>query len=188
MEENAEWMLVIIGATPEGKKELIGFQVGLRESAQIWHELLTDIKGRGLSAAPEIAVGDGAMGFWNALDKAFPSTKHQRCWVHKIKNVLNCFPKQMAAAVKSDLDDIQHAETRSAAKAALEIFTEKYKLKYEKGVTCLAKDREAMLAFLTFQPTIGVICAHQIQLRASSPRFGTERSAPKERCHKRPQS
>jgi putative transposase len=92
MEENADCMLVIIhcpagdaciaerGATPEGKKELIGFQVGLRESAQSWHELLADIKGRGLSVAPEIAVGDGTMGFWNALDRAFPSTKHQRCW------------------------------------------------------------------------------------------------------------
>jgi putative transposase len=109
MEENAECILVIIGATPEGKKELIGFQVGLRESAQSWHELLADIKGRGLSVAPEIAVGDGAMGFWNALDRAFPSTKHQRCWVHKLKNVLNCFPKQMAPAVKSDLDDIQQS-------------------------------------------------------------------------------
>ena len=80
MEENAECMLVIIGATPEGKKELIGFQVGLRESAQSWHELLTDIKGRGLSVPPQIAVGDGAMGFWNALDRAFPGAKHQRCW------------------------------------------------------------------------------------------------------------
>ena len=96
MAEHAECMLVIIGATPEGKKELIGFQVSLRESAQSWHELLPDIKGRGLSVSPEIAVGDGAMGFWNALDKVFPSTKHQRCWVHKVKNVLNCFPKQMA--------------------------------------------------------------------------------------------
>ena len=117
MEENAECMLVILGATPEGRKELIGFQVGLRESEQSWHELLTDIKGRGLSIAPKIAVGDGAMGFWNALDRTFPGTKHQRCWVHKVKNVLNCFPKQMATAVKSDLDDIQHAETRAEAEA-----------------------------------------------------------------------
>ena len=126
MEENAECMLVIIGATPEGKKELLGFQVGLRESAQSWHELLSDIKGRGLSIPPEIAVGDGAMGFWNALDRAFPSTKHQRCWVHKVKNVLNYFPKKMAPAVKSDLDDIQHAETRREAEAALTVFSEKY--------------------------------------------------------------
>ena len=81
-----------------------------------------------------IAVGDGALGFWNALDKAFGSTKHQRCWVHKVKNVLNCFPKQMAATVKSDLDDIQHAALRAEAKAAMDLFSEKYKLKYEKGV------------------------------------------------------
>jgi len=79
MEENAECMLVIIGVTPEGRKQLIGFQVVLQESVQSWHELLTDLKGRGLAIAPEIAVGDGTMGFWTALDKAFPSIKHQRC-------------------------------------------------------------------------------------------------------------
>ena len=163
MEENAECILVIIGATPEGKKELIGFQVGLRESAQSWHELLTDIKGRGLAIAPKIAVGDGAMGFWTALDKAFPGTKHQRCWVHKVKNVLNCFPKQMATAVKSDLDDIQHAETRAEAKTALTVFSEKYGAKYEKGVACLTKDREAMLAFFEFP------AEHWGHLRTSNP-------------------
>jgi len=163
MEENAECMLVIIGATPEGKKELIGFQVGLRESSQSWHELLADIKARGLSVAPKVAVGDGAMGFWNALDKAFPSTKHQRCWVHKVKNVLNCFPKKMAAAVKSDLNDIQHAETRSEAETALALFTEKYNLKYEKGVNCLTKDSEAMLAFFDFPAD------HWGHLRTSNP-------------------
>jgi transposase-like protein len=163
MEENAECMLVIIGATPEGKKELLGFQVGLRESAQSWHELLTDLKGRGLAIAPEIAVGDGAMGFWTALDKAFPSTKHQRCWVHKVKNVLNCFPKQMAAAVKSDLDDIQHAGTRAAALSALDIFKEKYGVKYEKGVECLTKDKDAMLVFFDFP------AEHWGHLRTSNP-------------------
>jgi len=163
MEENAECMLVIIGATPEGKKELIGFQVGLRESSQSWHELLADIKARGLSVAPKVAVGDAAMGFWNALDKAFPSTKHQRCWVHKVKNVLNCFPKQMAAAVKSDLNDIQHAETRSEAETALELFAGKYKLKYEKGAKCLTKDSDAMLAFFDFP------AAHWGHLRTSNP-------------------
>lgn len=163
MEENAECMLVIIGATPEGKKELLGFQVGLRESTQSWHELLTDIKRRGLSVAPEIAVGDGAMGFWNALDKAFPSTKHQRCWVHKVKNVLNYFPKQMAPSVKSDLDDIQHAETRAEAETALIVFSEKYGVKYEKGVACLIKDKEAMLAFFDYP------AEHWGHLRTSNP-------------------
>ena len=163
MEENAECMLVIIGATPEGKKELIGFQVGLRESAQSWHELLSDIKSRGLSVPPEIAVGDGAMGFWNALDRAFPGTKHQRCWVHKVKNVLNCFPKQMAPAVKSDLDNIQHAGTRKAAEAALAVFSEKYEVKYPKGVACLIKDQDAMLAFFDFP------AEHWGHLRTSNP-------------------
>lgn len=95
MEAQAECMLVVLGATPEGKKELVGFQVGIRESAQSWRELLVDIKARGLSVPPEIAVGDGAMGFWKALDKVFPGTHHQRCWVHKTANVLNKFPKSM---------------------------------------------------------------------------------------------
>ncbi len=93
MEDQAECMLVLIGATPEGKKELVGFQVGVRESAQSWRELLVDVKRRGLAIAPEIAVGDGALGFWKALDEVFPGTRHQRCWVHKTANVLNKVPK-----------------------------------------------------------------------------------------------
>jgi hypothetical protein len=90
------------------------------------------------------------MGFWAALDKAFPSTRHQRYRVHKVKNVLNCFPKKMTTAVKSDLDDIQHPETRAAANFALDIFKEKYGVKYEKEVACLTKGKDAMLAFLDF--------------------------------------
>ena len=89
MEEHAECMLVIIGATPEGAKELVGFQVGVRESAQSWRELLIEVKRRGLTIAPEIAVGDGALGFWQALEEIYPGTRHQRCWVHKTANVLN---------------------------------------------------------------------------------------------------
>ena len=97
MEPAAECMLVVIGATPEGKKELVGFQVGVRESAQSWRELLVDLKARGLAVAPEIAVGDGAMGFWKALDEVFPGTRHQRCWQHKAANVLNKVPPIGAA-------------------------------------------------------------------------------------------
>ena len=89
MEEAAECMLVLIGATPEGKKELVGFQTGVRESAQSWRELLVDIKQRGLEIAPDLAVGDGALGFWKAIEEVFPGTRHQRCWVHKTANVLN---------------------------------------------------------------------------------------------------
>jgi putative transposase len=150
MEPQAECMLVILGATPEGKKELVGFQVGLRESAQSWRELLVDIKARGLAVPPEIAVGDGAMGFWKALDEVFPGTRHQRCWVHKIANVLNKFPKSMQPAVKADLREIWQAETRAEAETATDTFAEKYGAKYEKAVTCLIKDHEALLAFYDF--------------------------------------
>jgi transposase-like protein len=150
MEPQAECMLVILGATPEGKKELVGFQVGLRESAQSWRELLVDIKARGLAVPPEIAVGDGAMGFWKALDEVFPGTRHQRCWVHKIANVLNKFPKSMQPAVKVDLREIWQAETRAVADTAMDTFAEKYGAKYEKAVICLTKDKEALLTFYDF--------------------------------------
>jgi len=150
MEPQAECILVILGATPEGKKELVGFQVGVRESAQSWRELLIDIKARGLSVPPEVAVGDGAMGFWKALDEVFPGTRHQRCWVHKTANVLNKFPKSMQPAVKTDLREIWQAETRAAAEAAMDTFSEKYGAKYEKAVTCLTKDRGTLLAFYDF--------------------------------------
>ncbi len=163
MEPEAECILVIIGATPEGKKELLGFQVGIRESAQSWRELLVDIKARGLAMAPEIAVGDGAMGFWKALDEVFPGTRHQRCWFHKISNVLNKFPRSMAPAVKSDLQNIHHAETRADAVAAVETFREKYGVKYAPAVTCLTKDVDALLAFYDFP------AEHWDHLRTSNP-------------------
>lgn len=150
MEPQAECILVILGATPEGKKELVGFHVGVRESSQSWRELLVDIKVRGLTVPPEIAVGDGAMGFWKALEEVFPGARHQRCWVHKTANVLNKFPKSMQPAVKADLREIWQAETRAAAEAAMDTFAEKYRAKYEKAVTCLTKDRDAMLAFYDF--------------------------------------
>ncbi len=106
MEDHAECMLVLIGATPEGKKELVGFQTGIRESAQSWRELLVDVKRRGLQIAPDLAVGDGALGFWKALDEVFPGTKHQRCWVHKTANVLNKVPLAVQAGMKTDLREI----------------------------------------------------------------------------------
>jgi transposase-like protein len=163
MEPTAECMLVIIGATPEGRKELLGFQVGVRESAQSWRELLVDLKARGLAAAPELAVGDGALGFWKALEEVFPGARHQRCWVHKIANVLNTFPKSMHPAVSADLREISHAETRAAALAAIETFREKYAAKYERGVACLTKDADALLAFYDFP------AEHWDHLRTSNP-------------------
>lgn len=163
MEPQAECMLVIIGATPEGRKELLGFQVGVRESAQSWRELLVDLKARGLAVPPELAVGDGAMGFWKALDEVFPGTRHQRCWVHKIANVLNKFPKSMQPTVKADLREIWQADTRATAEAAMDTFSEKYRAKYDKAVTCLTKDREALLSFYDFP------AEHWDHLRTSNP-------------------
>ena len=163
MEPQAECMLVIIGATPEGRKELVGFQVGLRESAQSWRELLVDVKARGLAIAPEVAVGDGALGFWKALEEVFPSTRHQRCWVHKVANVLNKLPKSVQRNARQGLREIWMAPDKAAAEAALETFTEKYTSKYEKAVACLVKDREALLTFFDFP------AEHWDHLRSSNP-------------------
>ncbi|WP_018263931.1 IS256 family transposase [Methylobacterium sp. WSM2598] len=147
MEDQAECMLVLIGATPEGKKELVGFQVGVRESAQSWRELLVDVKRRGLSIEPKIAVGDGALGFWKALDEVFPGTRHQRCWQHKTANVLNKVPKSLQLAMKADLREISGASTRAAAEVAMDVFVEKYGTKYARASECLTKDRDTLLAF-----------------------------------------
>ena len=167
MEPAAECMLVVIGATPEGKKELVGFQVGVRESAQSWRELLVDLKARGLAAAPEIAVGDGAMGFWRALDEVFPGTRHQRCWVHKATNVLNKVPKSVQPSMKAALREVRDAPDRAAACAAIAVFAEKYDAKYPKAVACLTKDREALTAFFDFP------AEHSHDRRQDFPRRGS---------------
>jgi transposase-like protein len=163
MEPQAECMLVLIGATPEGKKELVGFQVGLRESAQSWRELLVDLKARGLAIAPELAAGDGALGFWKALEEVCPTTRHQRCWVHKTSNVLNKLPRSVQPAAKRDLREIWQAPDRATAEAAITTFAEKYGAKYGKAVTCLTKDREALLCFYDFP------AEHWDHLRTSNP-------------------
>ena len=150
MEEQAECMLVVIGATPEGKKELVGFQVGVRESTQSWRELLVDVKRRGLVVPPELAVGDGALGFWKALDQVFPGTRHQRCWLHKSANLLNKVPKSVQGTMKADIREISKAPTRAAAEAAIVVFIKKYGAKYPKATECLAKDHDALLAFFGF--------------------------------------
>jgi putative transposase len=163
MEDHAECMLVLIGATPEGKKELIGFQTGIRESAQSWRELLVDIKHRGLKIAPEIAVGDGALGFWKALDELLPGTRHQRCWVHKTANVLNKVPNSVQAGMKADLREIYLAPNRASAETAVAVFVEKYGAKYPKAVDCVTKDQAALLAFYDFP------AEHWDHLRTSNP-------------------
>jgi len=163
MEADAECMLVLIGATPEGKKELVGFQTGVRESAQNWRELLIDIKRRGLEIAPDLAIGDGALGFWKAIEEIFPGTRHQRCWVHKTANVLNKVALSVQVNMKADLREIYGAPTRAAATAVIDVFADKYGAKYNKAVACLTKDREALLAFFDFP------AEHWDHLRTSNP-------------------
>jgi transposase-like protein len=163
MEPQADCMLVLIGATPEGKKELVGFQVGIRESAQSWRELLVDLKARGLVIAPEMATGDGALGFWKALEEVCPATRHQRCTVHKTANVLDKLPKSVQPAAKVDLREIWTAPDRATAETAVAVFAEKYGPKYEKAVTCLVKDRDALLTFYDFP------AEHWDHLRTSNP-------------------
>ena len=163
MEPQAECMLVLIGATPEGKKELLGFQVGVRESAQNWRELLVDLKARGLVIAPELATGDGALGFWKALEAVSPTTRHQRCTVHKTANVLNKLPRTLHPAAKADLREIWTAPDRATAETAITTFAEKYGAKYDKAVACLTKDRDALLTFYDFP------AEHWEHLRTSNP-------------------
>ena len=163
MEDQSQCMLVIIGATPEGKKELVGFISGYRESAQSWAELLIDLKANGLAEPPLLAIGDGALGFWSALGKVFPTTRQQRCWVHKTANILNDTPKALQAKVKADLHNIWMAESRLEAEKALSVFREKYQAKYPKAVERLTKDEDELLAFYDFP------AEHWGHIRATNP-------------------
>ncbi|GAA0581274.1 hypothetical protein GCM10009099_18780 [Caenispirillum bisanense] len=150
LEDEKQCILVIIGATPEGRKELVGFQAGFRESAQSWRELLNDIKGRGLARGPKLAVGDGALAFWKALNEVYSGARHQRCWVHKTANVLNKLPESRQKAAKEDLHAIWMADGRAEAEAAMDTFEAKYGAKYPQAVGCLMKDRVVLLAFYDF--------------------------------------
>jgi putative transposase len=150
LEDTAQCLLIIIGATSEGRKELVGLTDGTRESAQSWRELLLDLKRRGLSIGPELAVADGALGFWQALEEVWPQTRGQRCWVHKTANVLNKLPKSQQPKAKRALQEIWMAETKKDALAAFDAFVETWGVKYDKAVECLIKDRDALLAFYDF--------------------------------------
>src|SRR5437868_9666457 len=163
LEDDAQCLLVIIGATPEGKKELVGLIDGVRESTQSWRELLLDLKRRGLTIGPELAVADGALGFWKALPEVWPKTREQRCWVHKTANVLNRLPRSQQSKAKRALQDIWMAETKNDANAAFDAFVETYAIKYDKAVGCLTKDREALLTFYDFP------AEHWKHLRTTNP-------------------
>jgi putative transposase len=150
-EANArQCILVLMGATSEGRKELIAVSDGYRESEQSWRELLLGLRSRGLELAPELAIGDGGLGFWAALRKVYSSTREQRCWVHKTANVLNKLPKSVQPKAKSMLYDIWMAETKAAAEKAFDLFLETFVGKYPAATACLEKDRDVLLTFYDF--------------------------------------
>jgi putative transposase len=156
-------ILVLIGATTDGRKELIAVSDGYRESEQSWRELLLDVQARGVTVAPAVATGDGALGFWAALAKVFPSTRPQRCWVHKTANVLNKLPKSVQPKATQALHAIWMAETRAAAHRAFTQFVDTFTAKYPNAVACLEKDRDALLTFYDFP------AEHWRHLRTSNP-------------------
>jgi putative transposase len=162
-ENKRQCLLVVIGATADGYKELLAVMDGYRESEQSWYELLIDLKQHGLTLAPQLATGDGALGFWAALRKVYPETREQRCWVHKTANVLNNMPKSVQPRAKADLHEIWMAETRAMAIKSFDDFLEKYQAKYEKACECLQKDRDVLLAFYDFP------AEHWKHLRTTNP-------------------
>lgn len=163
LEEDRQCILVLMGATAEGKKELIAATDGYRESEQSWRELLLDCKQRGLTVDPKLATGDGALGFWKALPQVYPSTRTQRCWVHKMANVLDKLPKRVQPNAKEALHQVWMAATRSDAIMAFDAFVEAYEAKYPKAAECLKKDRDALLAFYDFP------AQHWVHIRTTNP-------------------
>jgi putative transposase len=150
LEEDRQCILVLMGATADGQKELIAVADGYRESEQSWKELLLDCKARGLEVDPSLAIGDGALGFWKAVRQVWPSTRGQRCWVHKTANVLDKLPKGAQPKAKAALHAIYEAEGREAAERAFDLFVATYEAKYPKAVECLSRDRESLLVFYDF--------------------------------------
>jgi putative transposase len=163
--------LVVIGMNVHGEKQLLAMEDGIRESTQSWREVLLQLKGRGLTA-PALAIGDGALGFWAALEEIFSGTRHQRCWCHKTQNVLNALPKSAQPKAKQALQEIWRSETKGLAEQAFDGFLETYALKYPKATACVQKDREELLMFYAFP------AAHWPSLRTTNPiesTFGTIR-------------
>jgi transposase-like protein len=156
-------ILVLMGATAEGKKELIGIADGYRESAQSWLELLRDLQARGLTVDPKLAVADGALGFWAACRKLWPTTREQRCWVHKTANVLNKLPQSVQGKAKAMLHAIWQAATKADADKAFDLFGATFEAKYPKAVECLRKDRDVLLTFYDFP------AEHWRHLRTTNP-------------------
>lgn len=163
--------LVVIGVNERGEKHFLAIEDGVRESTQSWREVLLKLKSRGMNV-PELAIGDGAMGFWAALEEVYPESRQQRCWMHKTMNVLNCLPKSLQPKAKQALHEIWQANTREDAEKAFDLFLKTYEPKYPKAALCLEKDRDELMAFYDFP------AQHWQSIRTSNPiesTFGTIR-------------
>lgn len=163
LEEDRQCILVLMGATADGRKELIAVLDGHRESEQSWKTLLLEVKHRGLTIEPRLATGDGALGFWKALAQVFPTTRGQRCWVHKTANVLDKLPKRAQPHAKAMLHDIWMAATKAEAVQAFDLFIETWQAKYPKAAECLKKDRDVLLTFYDFP------AEHWMHIRTTNP-------------------
>jgi len=163
LEEDRQCILVLMGATADGRKELIAVQDGYRESEQSWTAMLLDLKQRGLAIDPKLAIADGALGFWAAARKLWPTTREQRCWVHKTVNVLDKLPKRLHGEAKDKLHQIWMAPTKQAAEEAFDLFVTPYQAKYPKAVECLKKDRDVLLMFYVFP------AEHWVHIRTTNP-------------------
>jgi len=150
LEGGRQCILVLLGATADGKKELIAIQDGQRESEQSWKELLLDVQARGLTIEPKLAIGDGALGFWKAVRQVWSASAEQRCWVHKTTNVLDKLPKGVQPKAKEMLHEIYLAPSRAEAEKAFDLFLRTYEAKYPKATGCLGKDRRELLVFYDF--------------------------------------
>jgi len=148
--DDKQCLLVIMGATADGVKELVAIEGGFRESELSWRQLLLDLKSRGLTTAPQLAIGDGALGFWSALSKVYDNTRWQRCWVHKTANVLNYLPKSLQSKAKAQLHQIWQAADKDEANRYFDNFVNTYAAKYPKATQCLEKDRDSLLTFYDF--------------------------------------
>lgn len=163
MESDKNCILVMIGADEFGNKEVIAINDGIRESKESWRELLLDLKDRNLKEPPKLATGDGSLGFWGAVTEVFPTTKHQRCWVHKSMNIVDKFPKPSREKAKSMLKDIYNAENKEDSLKSFNRFISKYDAKFPKATECLMKDRDKLLTFYDFP------AEHWIHIRTTNP-------------------
>ncbi|MCK5783887.1 MAG: IS256 family transposase [Desulfobacterales bacterium] len=161
--DDKQCLLVIIGATEDGKKELVAIDGGFRESELSWSQLLIDLQSRGLKSGPRLCIGDGALGFWKAIAKAYPDSRWQRCWVHKTANILNKLPKSLQSKAKQKIHEIWHTDGKREAERLLNDFIQAYEAKYPKAAKCLEKDRDALLTFYDFP------AEHWRHIRTSNP-------------------